>query len=133
MVRWLLPRPFRFRKFGSCDLIDAYNNLQGKMQGMIYIADKLHKENKRLNKEIKKLYNLSVEKIYIKNGIKYFFVSNKKIYIEEINDYQLEKINEIVLASNDLYSNKKNSRVILKCLNNKYYFNYKNKILCYDS
>ena len=31
------------------------------------------------------------------------------------------------MASNDLYSNKKNSRVILKCLNNKYYFNYKNK------
>ena len=28
---------------------------QCKMQGMIYIADKLHKENKRLNKEIKKL------------------------------------------------------------------------------
>ena len=39
----------------NIDLIDAYNNLQGKMQGMIYIADKLHKENKRLNKEIKKL------------------------------------------------------------------------------
>lgn len=31
------------------------------------------------------------------------------------------------MASNDLYSNKKNSRVILKCLNNEYYFNYKNK------
>ena len=32
MVRWLLPRPFRFRKFGSCDLIDAYKeNLKEKL------------------------------------------------------------------------------------------------------
>ena len=39
----------------NIDLIDAYNNLQNKMQSMIHIADKLYKENKRLNKEIKKL------------------------------------------------------------------------------
>ena len=36
----------------NIDLIDAYNNLQSKMQGMIHIADKLYKENKKLLKQI---------------------------------------------------------------------------------
>ena len=36
MVRWLLPRPFRFRKFGSCDLIDAYKeNLKEKLNKIL--------------------------------------------------------------------------------------------------
>lgn len=36
----------------NIDLIDAYNNLQSKMQGIIHIADKLYKENKKLLKQI---------------------------------------------------------------------------------
>ncbi len=82
----------------------------------------------KIKKEIKESYNLSIDKIYQKNEIKYFFVSNKKIYVEEINNEQLENLKEIVMSSNELYliDNRK-TRIILKCINDNYFFEYKRK------
>ena len=39
----------------------------------------------------------------------------------------MKLLNDIVMASNEMYEKQKNSRIILKCLNNEYYFKYKDK------
>lgn len=80
-----------------------------------------------IKKEILKEYNIVVKKIYKKDEFIYFFVGNKKIYIEEVSQDKLKLLNDIVMASNEMYEKQKNSRIILKCLNNEYYFKYKDK------
>lgn len=71
------------------------------------------------------MYNLNVNKIYKKEDTMYFFLENKKIYIEKINDDQLKAISEIVLASNEMSNKGGYSRVILKNINGQYFFDCK--------
>lgn len=91
------------------------------------IWKKYKKGANKIKNEIEKSYNIHIEKIYKKDENIYFFVGNKKIYIEELNDKQLKEIKNLVMASNELYENRKNTRLILKCTNDEYYFKHKEK------
>ena len=60
-------------------------------------------------------YNVNVDKIYIKDDTKYFFINNEKVYIFESN-IDSKEIDNLVNISNDLY--RKGIKVYTFILNN---------------
>ena len=48
-------------------------------------------------------YDIRVDEIYIKNNKHFFFINNNKIYIYECSKEELDKINKLIIITNELY------------------------------
>ena len=68
-------------------------------------------------------YDIRVDEIYIKNNKHFFFINNNKIYIYECRKDEIEKINKLIIITNELYKNIK-VNTFIKNKNNTFFTKY---------
>ena len=75
-------------------------------------------------------YDIRVDEIYIKNNKHFFFINNNKIYIYECSKEELDKINKLIIITNELYKNIK-VNTFIKNKNNTFFtkYNENNKVI----